>query len=192
MSNSSGEKLTFKALSEDTWKDFVKLMGERGGCGGCWCMTWRAQPKEFSKNKGAGNKRAMHKLVKAGEPIGVIGYLNAEPIGWCAVAPREKFIRLENSRVLKRIDDRPVWSVTCFFVIKEYRRKGLSTELLKGVIKYCRKNRVKIIEGYPSVPYSTNIPAAFAWTGIPSAFKKAGFKMAARRSRTRPIMRYYL
>ncbi|MCX6825815.1 MAG: GNAT family N-acetyltransferase, partial [candidate division Zixibacteria bacterium] len=100
--------------------------------------------------------------------------------------------RLENSRVLRPVDDRPVWSITCFFVVKEYRRKGLSTELLKGVIAYCKQKRVKIIEGYPSVPYSDNIPAAFAWTGIPSAFKKAGFKVAARRSARRPIMRYSL
>ncbi len=184
--------LTFHPLDEKRWKDFETLMGERGGCGGCWCMSWRVQPKEFRSQKGAGNKRIMNRLVKSGEPIGIIAYLKEEPIGWCAVAPREKYIRLENSRVLRPIDEQPVWSVTCFFIARPYRRQGVSTALLKAVIEYCRKKKAKIIEGYPSVPYSESIPAAFAWTGIPSAFTKAGFKVAARRSKTRPIMRFYL
>jgi predicted GNAT family acetyltransferase len=109
-----------------------------------------------------------------------------------AGALREKFIRLENSKVLARIDDKQVWSVTCSFIKKEFRRQGLSADLLKAVIEFCRKKKVKILEGYPTVPYNSNIPAAFAWTGISSAFIKAGFVEATRRSKARPIMRYYL
>ncbi len=185
-------EIKFKPLNTKTWNDFVELFGEHGACGGCWCMSWRLKPSDFKKHKGAGNKRAMKRLVDNKEQIGIIAYLNKKPIGWCAVAPREKSIRLENSKVLAKIDDEKVWSVTCFFIRKEFRRKGLSTELLQAVIDFCRKKKVKILEGYPSVPYNTNIPAAFAWTGIPSAFEKAGFTEAARRSKSRPIMRYYL
>jgi GNAT superfamily N-acetyltransferase len=155
-------------------------------------MAWRIKPKDFDKQKGAGNKKAMKKIVYKNETPGIIGYVDGKPVGWCAVAPREKFIRLENSRILAKIDDEPVWSITCFFIAKPYRRQGLSTELLKGVIKFCKKKKVEILEAYPAEPYSYNIPAAFAWTGIPSAFTKAGFKVAARRSPKRPIMRYYL
>ena len=57
---------------------------------------------------------------------------------------------------------------------------------------FCKENGAKIVEAYPVVPYSNSIPAAFAWTGIPSSFEKAGFKEVIRRSRTRPIMRYYI
>jgi hypothetical protein len=185
-------KITCKPLSEKTWKDFEILFGERGACGGCWCMSWRLKRSVFEKQKGSGNKKAMRKLVKQKEPIGIIGYAGKKPIAWCAVAPREKFVRLENSRVLQKIDDLPVWSIPCFFISKEFRRKGLSSEMLKCVIDYCSKKKVKILEGYPTVPYSKNIPAAFAWTGIPSSFEKAGFKEEARRSKARPIMRYYI
>ena len=155
-------------------------------------MAWRLKRSDFQKQSGEGNKKAVKKLVNANETIGILAYHDDEPVGWCAVAPREKFVRLENSRVLKRIDDKPVWSVTCFFIEKHFRRQGLSTELLKAVIKFCKSKNVKIIEAYPTVPYNENIPAAFAWTGIPSAFEKAGFKEAARRSKTRPVMRYFL
>ena len=195
-------KITVKPLSGSTWKDFENLFGERGACGGCWCMAWRLSASDFEKKKGTGNKKAMKSLVKKKEQIGLIGYLGKQPVGWCSVAPREKFIRLENSRVLKKIDDSPVWSISCFFIDKKFRRMGLSSELLKGVIEFCKKmnrkksikpgDKIHILEGYPSVPYDKNIPAAFAWTGIPSAFEKAGFTEAARRSKSRPIMRYYL
>ena len=185
-------KLSFKPLTEKTWNDFEELFGKRGACGGCWCMSWRLKSSEFEKHKGLGNKQKIKSLVKQKEQIGIIGYIENKPVAWCSVAPREKFIRLENSRVLKKIDDEPVWSISCFFITKEFRRKGLSTDLLKSVIAFCKKKKVRIIEGYPTVPYSKDIPAAFAWTGIPSSFESAGFEKAAKRSKSRPIMRYYL
>jgi GNAT superfamily N-acetyltransferase len=155
-------------------------------------MTWRLNRADFEKQKGAGNKRAMKKLVKEKEQIGIIAYLNGKPVGWCSVAPRQKFIRLESSRVLKPVDDKPVWSITCFFLAKDYRRQGLSVQILKGVIEFCKKKDVKILEAYPIIPYSKNMPAAFAWTGFLSCFENAGFKVAKRWSKARPIMRYYL
>jgi GNAT superfamily N-acetyltransferase len=178
-------------IDKSRWKDFEKLFGDRGACGGCWCMAWRLKPKEFEIQKGAGNKKAMKKIVNKDELPGIIGYLNDEPVGWCSVAPRDKFVRLDKSKILAKIDDNPVWSVTCFFIAKAFRRQGLSSELLKGVIEFCRKKKVKILEAYPVEPYAKNIPAAFAWTGIPAVFKKAGFKVVERRSPKRPIMRYY-
>ena len=155
-------------------------------------MSWRLKTSEFEKQKGAGNKRIMKNLVANKEHIGIIGYVGGKPAAWCSFAPREKFIKLENSRVLKRIDDEPVWSISCFFIAKEFRRNGLSTQLLKGVIAFSKKKKIKILEGYPTVPYSKAIPAAFAWTGIPASFERAGFTEAARRSKSRPIMRYFI
>jgi GNAT superfamily N-acetyltransferase len=188
----STHDLKLLPLKKSNWRDFEILFGERGACGGCWCMSWRLSRAEFDKKKGSGNKRAMKKLVESEEQIGIIAYLDRKPIGWCAVAPREKFVKLENSRVLKPIDDKPVWSITCFFILKEFRRQGLSVEVLKGVIDFCKKKKVKILEAYPIIPYSKNMPAAFAWTGFQSMFEKAGFEVAKRWSKARPIMRHYL
>jgi len=185
-------ELTYKPLSTKNWNDYEKLFGERGACGGCWCMAWRLTTAVFEKQKGAGNKKSMKMIVDKKEQVGIIAYYKKVPVGWCSFAPREKYSRLKNSKVLAPIDQQPVWSVTCFFMSKDYRKKGLSAELLKEAIKYCKKKKVIILEGYPTVPYSKNIPPAFAWTGIPSSFEKAGFIEAERRSKSRPIMRYYL
>ena len=183
-------KISFKELTKGTWQDFETLFGEKGACGGCWCMYWRLRNKEFENQKGEGNKRAMKKLVSKNEQIGIIMYLNNEPIGWCSVAPREDFIRLANSKILKPIDEKLVWSITCFFIDKNFRRQGYSVKMLKGVIDYCKKRKVRILEGYPVEPKKDKMPPAFAWTGIAAAFSQAGFKEVARRSETRPVMRY--
>ncbi len=185
-------RFEYLPLTKNRWKDFEKLFGERGACGGCWCMYWREKNSEFKKKKGKGNKRAMKALVNKNKTVGILAYLNNKAVGWCSVSPREDFIRLENSKVLSPVDDKPVWSVSCFFIDKEYRQQGLSTELLKGAIDFAKKKGAKILEGYPVVPYSEKIPAAFAWTGFSSAFEKAGFHEVARRSKNRPIMRYVI
>ncbi len=185
-------KVKYHPLDKSRWKDFESLFGERGACGGCWCMAWRLRSSDFEKQKGASNKSLIKKIIYANEEPGILAYYDGKAIGWCAAAPREMYIRLERSKVLMRIDDKPVWSVSCFFIQKEYRRQGLTTELIKAAIEFCKSKGAKIIEAYPVVPYSEDIPASFAWTGIPSSFEKAGFKEAARRSRTRPVMRYYI
>lgn len=186
------KKLKFKELKKETWKDFETLFGERGACGGCWCMSWRLRASEFEKQKGEGNKKAMRELVAKNTTIGIIAYHWKDAIGWCSVAPREDFLRLGNSRVLKPVDDQPVWSIVCFFITKEYRKQGLSSEIIKGAVEFCKKKKAAIVEGYPVEPYTENMPAAFAWTGFPNAFIKAGFKEVERRSKSRPIMRSYL
>lgn len=183
---------TFKPLTEETWKSFETLFGPRGACGGCWCMTWRLAKSEFEKSKGEGNRKKIHKLVAGGDVIGVLAMNKDVPVGWCAVAPREKYIRLEKSRVLKPLDDQPVWSVSCFFIAKDYRAKGLSVPLLKAAVDYARIQGAQIIEGYPVEPKGKKMPDVFAWTGILSSYIKAGFVEEKRHSPARPIVRYYL
>ena len=183
-------KIEFHPLTLERWPDFELLFGEKGACGGCWCMWWRLKSSEFKELKGNGNKQMMKNLIISGEVPGIIAYYNKLPVGWCSVSPREQFSALERSRVLKRIDEKPVWSVVCFFIAKPYRKIGLTRELLNFIIKYCAGQGAKIIEGYPVQPRKSEVPGVFAFTGFASAFQKAGFKEVARRSETRPIMRY--
>jgi GNAT superfamily N-acetyltransferase len=186
------ENLEFHPLTHDHWLHFEALFGEKGACGGCWCMWWRLKRSEFEKQKGQKNKESMRQIVESGDIPGILVYHENQPIGWCSVSPREKYPSLNRSRVLKPVDEKPVWSIVCFFIAKPYRKKGLTVSLLKYVVEYCRKQGAKIVEGYPIDPKKPNMPDVFAWTGFMSAFQRAGFKEVARRSETRPIMRYEL
>ena len=179
-------------LTPDRWDDLVSLFGARGACGGCWCMWWRLARSEFDRRKGDANRRALRKIVAAGKVPGLIAYVDGAPAGWCSIAPRDDFPVLERSRVLRRVDERPVWSVVCFFIARSHRRSGLASRLLEGAVSYARERGASIVEGYPVEPRGIPLPDAFAYTGIASIFRRAGFIEVARRSATRPIMRYYI
>jgi len=185
-------KYKFYIVTKENWKDFEKLFGEKGACAGCWCMYWRISSSQWKKQQGAGNKRAIKKIIFSDTIPGMLAYDNDLPIGWCSVAPRGEFSRLENSKILNPVDENPVWSVVCFFIAKNYRRKGVSVDLLNAAKKYVKSKSGKIIEGYPVEPKENKYADAFAYTGLASAFTQAGFKEVARRSETRPIMRFYL
>ena len=185
-------KLEFHPVTPGRWKDLVKLFGERGACGGCWCMWWRLKRSQFQKQQGEGNKKAMKKIVDSGEIPGILAYAGDNPVAWCSVAPREAYPVLERSRILKRVDDQKVWSVVCFFVDKEYRRKGINLKLTKAAIDFVKKRGGKILEAYPVEPKKSQIPDLFVYHGLASTFRKAGFTEVLRRSETRPIMRYII
>jgi GNAT superfamily N-acetyltransferase len=182
--------LNFFPLTPDRWSDFETLFGERGACGGCWCMLWRLKRSEFEQQKGAGNKQAMQRIVASKQIPGILAHSQNQPVGWCSVGPRVDFPALERLRILKKIDAKPVWSITCFFIEKSWRKKGLSVALLKAAVDYVRQQGGEIVEGYPVEPKKERTADVFVWTGLASAFKKAGFVECARRSATRPIMRY--
>ena len=107
-------------------------------------MFWRVPRKEFDSGKGAGNKNALKKIVTAGGKPGIIAYLGKEPIGWCAVARREDYIALESSRILEPVDDKPVWSISCLFIKKAYRRQGVSAQLLRAAVDFAVRRGAKI------------------------------------------------
>jgi len=152
-------------------------------------MWWRLDRKTFDAGKGAKNRRAMKKVVDSGEVPGILIYRGGVPIGWCALAPRERYPRLARSRVLAPVDERPVWSVVCFFVAKPWRRRGITRALLEAAVAWAGEHGARIVEGYPVVARRGAMPDAFAYTGLPGAFERAGFREVARRSETRPIMR---
>lgn len=185
----AGITYKYHPLTPERWDDLELLFGERGACGGCWCMWWKLSRAEWTANKGTKNKNSLKKLVQSGISPGIIAYDGDQPVGWCALEPRANYPTLARSRSLKPIDDQPVWSITCFFVTKNYRRKGLSVVLLGAAAKFARKQKARILEGYPSVVRKNDVPGPFIWTGTESAFKKAGFVEVARPSASRRIMR---
>jgi len=140
------EPFHFKPLNAGTWPALEVLFGAKGACGGCWCMTWRLSPKDYQKNKGEKNRALFRDMAESGKPLGIIAFAGEEPAGWCSVSPRESLLRLENSRLLKRPDDLPVWSITCFFVKKEFRRKGLTTAMIRAAAAYAFDHGAPAVE----------------------------------------------
>ncbi len=186
------EALTeFRPLIAEDWGKLEHLFGKRGAVGGCWCMWWRQTQAEFQRGRGEQNRLAFRSLVESGTVPGLLAYRNNEPAGWCAIQPRESYPRLERSKTFARVDDRSVWSITCFYIARHYRGEGLMRGLLSAAIDWAAKNGASIIEAYPFEPKEgKNISAAY--TGLVPVFQSIGFVEVARRSVSRPIMRRYL
>ncbi len=155
-------------------------------------MWWRLSRTEFTQQHGEPNRLSMKTLVDTGVIPGILAYDGNTPVGWCSIASRSEFPVLERSRILKPVDDQPVWSVVCFFVSRGQRRKGLTVQLLNAANEYAASRRASIVEGYPVEPKAGKAPDVFVYTGLYSAFIQAGFSEVLRRSPTRPIMRYLL
>lgn len=182
--------LEYHPLTPERWDDFERLFGPKGACGGCWCMFERIPRAQFARQSGQGNKEAMRAIVASGEVPGLLAYAAGEPVGWCAIEPRETYGTLRRSRILKPVDDQPVWSLVCFYIAKGHRRQGVTVGLLRAAVDHARARGARIVEGYPVEPKTPRVPDAFAWHGTAAAFRRAGFTEVARRSETRPIMRY--
>lgn len=185
----SFEALIFRPLSVETWPDFTRLFEEHGIQNGCWCMYWRTARTACHHGFGDGNKQAFKAIVESGKIPGILAYLNEQPVAWCSIAPREDFPVLERSRTLKRVDEQPVWSITCFFVSKPFRLHGLTEILIREAIRYAGQRGATIIEAYPLRTEITRLLPYERFMGIQSTFKRIGFVEVASRSERRPIMR---
>jgi GNAT superfamily N-acetyltransferase len=185
---------TIKTLTPGRWDDLLELFGERGAYGGCWCMYFRVRQSEFAEGtrvKGRGNRRAFKKLVDARKAPGLLAYLDGRPVGWCSVAPRSEFGRVERSPTSKPVDDEAgVWSIVCFYIDRRHRGRGVASALLEGAIEHARKKGARIVEGYPIDSSVRKVPNAEGYYGFQSMFEAAGFEEVARRSGSRPVMRY--
>jgi GNAT superfamily N-acetyltransferase len=184
-------RLTFHPLTPERWEDLVDLFGPNGACAGCWCMWWRLPRSKFNEQKGNRNKSALQRLVQASTMPGILAYDRDAAVGWCAVEPRENYPALAKSRTLAPVDDHPVWAITCLFIAKNYRKQGVSVQLIKAATRYVKSQGGHIVEGYPTDSKSKQADA-WLWTGVMSAFEQAGFQEVARRSRTRPVVRKIL
>jgi GNAT superfamily N-acetyltransferase len=181
--------LSIKPIKRNLWPDLEELFGSNGACGGCWCMNWKLRGKAYDEAKGY-ETRQMHKsIVDAGVITGLLAYWHGEVAGWVAVEPRSAYEKLAHSRVLKPVDDKEVWSITCFYVARKFRRNGIAVELIKAAVQHVSRMGGKIVEGYP-VDAPKNSPAPFIFTSTTSAFQQANFKEVARHAPTRPIFRF--
>ena len=188
---SEPEDLEFQPVTPERWEDLTALFGKSGAYSGCWCMWWRQTQAEFARGAGEANRDALKAIVDGGRVPGLLAYRTGQPVGWCSVAPREEFGRLQRSPVLRPVDDQPVWAIVCFFVHRRHRGQGVGAALLRAAVRYAAEQGAAIVEGYPVDPEPERgwHPAAY-FTGLASTFLAAGFEEVARRRPGRPIMRY--
>jgi GNAT superfamily N-acetyltransferase len=178
--------LTIRPLTPDLWPSLEELFGRNGACNGCWCMYWRIG-SAYRKRPRERNKAAFREVVKRGPPPGLLAFDGDVAVGWCQLTPRDALPWLDRAWRLERVDELPVWSLSCFYVRKGYRRQGVTSALIAAALKVARRAKAPALEAYPLD--ATLTPSASS-TGFASTFGRAGFKVVARHVPPRPIMRY--
>ena len=169
------KKIIIKPVDRNNWADFEALFQAKGGPGYCWCMVWRMTKDELKQNNAVCRKEFIKQRVWSNIPIGILGYAENEAVAWCSVAPRKTHERLGGDESLKN-----VWSITCFFIKKEFRRKGLARLLIESAKHYAKENGAEYIEAYPVEKESPS----YRFMGFVKTFEEAHFtfiKMAGTR-----------
>ena len=189
MARSRTAKIEIRPVAPELWPQLAELFGPRGACAGCWCMYFKQTGAEHAAGRGASNRRALRRLVTSGAEPGLLAFVDGEPAAWCALEPKERFGRIARSKRLATEGPGPVWSVPCFFVARRHRGLGLTRRLLDAAIARAREAGAAAIEGYPVEPRAKRMPDTFAYHGLASAFREAGFAEVAAPSATRRVMR---
>ena len=174
-------------LTPDRFADLERLFGPNGANSGCWCMWWRVAAKDW---QAADNRAAIAGIVGRGEPVGLLAYDADEPVGWTAVAPRPAYPRLLRSQTLRLApaDEPGVWSVTCFYIHRRYRRKGVAAALLDAAVAHAETQGTTAVEGYPVDTAGERRPSGDLFTGTVPLFARAGFHEHARPATGRRIV----
>src|SRR6478735_5485443 len=194
MAHDRGVNFEARPLTPETWADLEALFALPGGSivRGCWCMYYRRTGKvSVGAQAGVDNKAQLCDLVVSGVEPGLVGYVDGNPAGWISLGPREDYLKLRRSPVMKPVDDEEVWSVVCTYVAKEFRGRGLQHRLLAAGLDFAREHGVRLVEAYP-VDKPVRSHDDFMFFGSRSLYERAGFTEVVRRSPTRVVMRRVL
>jgi GNAT superfamily N-acetyltransferase len=173
-------------LTPDLWPSIEELFAGHWPVGTCWCMYWRIG-SDYHKRPPDANRDDFSEVVKNGPPPGLLAFDGELAVGWCQLTPRSALPWLERNWRVKRVDDAPVWSLTCFYVRKGYRKRGVTTALLHAALETARAAGAPALEAYP---LDADLSPSTSSTGYVSTFTRLGFKIVARHTPPRPIMRY--
>lgn len=162
-------------VTPDRFKDFADVINPTRREPHCWCLSHRLRAKDI-KELGGDRATVMRKLCERENPPGVLTYRDGEPVGWCSVGPRAEIPLLAASKLIRPVDDVPVWSIICIVVRSGHRRQGVSAHLLEGAVKYAASRGAPAIEAHPVDPPG-RMDTTMAFVGTKAMFELAGFRV---------------
>ena len=170
-----------KPLDETTWPDFARLVERHNGVwGGCWCMAFHAEGVGRTKTA-AQNRSEKECRVREGRAHAALVYDGATSVGWCQFGPPDELPRIKHKRAyLEGLTVLPDWRITCFFVDREYRGKGVASAALEGALRDIARLGGGTVESYPEAVEGRSVSGSFLHNGTVSMFERQGFRRARR------------
>jgi GNAT superfamily N-acetyltransferase len=179
-----------RELEPGLWPQLEALFGRNGACGGCWCQWWRIAGVEHWKDvKGEVAHERLHQAVLSGGVHGILAFDEETPVGWCSFEPRTSLPRVERSPRFKGRPGEGVWFVGCFFILRGWRRRGLSELLLKHAITAMESRGARVVEAVPMATHGRPQADGFLFTGTRGIFERQGFVAVTGAGNTTSVMR---
>lgn len=149
-------------------------------------MAWRATPEEVkAAPRGSDRKPLMRARIKDGTTVGLIGYLDREPVAWISIAPRDTYRDLGGPEAEK---GEKIWSLACMYIHRKLRGEGYGMELIEAARAYATKRGGTVLEAYPVDPKSPS----YRFMGFVPEFERLGFEKLGTAGSRRHIVRLAL
>jgi GNAT superfamily N-acetyltransferase len=165
-----------KPLSSETWDAFAELVERHNGVwNGCWC-TWFITMHAEKTGKTESNRDLKKRRVEEGTNHAALVFDGDRAVGWCEYGTPEElpniYHRKQYDAELTRLAD---YRLTCFFVDRDHRRKGVAAAALAGALELIAAAGGGVVEGYPHDNAGKKMTASFLYNGTRQMFEDAGF-----------------
>ena len=165
-----------RPLDATTWPDFAALVERHNGVwGGCWCMSFHPEGVGSGKSPGQ-NRAAKEARVRGGEAHAALVFDADSCVGWCQFGPPAELPRIKARRAYEAEPGMaPDWRITCFFVDKAYRRRGVAAAALGGALSEISRRGGGVVESFPEDADGRSVSSSFLHNGTLALFERAGF-----------------
>ncbi|MCB9992315.1 MAG: GNAT family N-acetyltransferase [Hyphomicrobiaceae bacterium] len=175
----------FRPVTPANSEDFVRLFESKGGPSYCWCVPYRTTAAEKREADNTTRKAQMLRRIEARVPVGLLGYLGAEPVCWVSVGPKSSFVGLGGPAPES---DQAVWSLTCLYVPRAHRHNGWGRLMIEAAIREARADGATHLEAYPVDPQSPS----YRFFGFVPLYERLGFSHCGMEGSRRHVMRLKL
>jgi len=182
---------TVKPLGPDTWDAFAEVTERHNGVwGGCWC-TWFHTMNAEKERSAEANRALKERLVRAGQAHAALVFDGDEAVAWCQYGSPEELPNINHRKeYLATLDKLPDYRLTCFFVDKKYRRKGVAGVALQGALHQIALAGGGTVEAYPQeTEEGQKVSASFLYSVTRSLFEQAGFSYVRSKGKKHCVMR---
>jgi GNAT superfamily N-acetyltransferase len=112
-------------------------------------------------------------------------------VGWCQYGSPEELPRIYHRKEYEAglSGQPPDYRITCFFIDKDYRRKGVAAAALEGALDLIARSGGGVVEGYPHDTQGKKVSASFLYNATRGLFEQAGFSYERPKGKTNCVMR---
>jgi len=183
------ENLSIRPLSVETWKDFEQLAQKHNGVwGGCWCTAFHPRSPEQRQSSEA-TKAYKERLVREDRAHAALVYDGDVCVAWCQFGPPQELPNIYHRKEVESKMTMPDWRITCIFVDRDHRKKGLSFAALNGALELIKDLGGGIVESYPQDTQGKKTSNSFLYNSTRQIFERAGFSYEGKKGKNHCIMR---